>query len=133
MDIRASRRRIRRRVGTSKKIAELALQDAVVKAKREEFGLAKKDISVSRFMEQFLECSAANHRPATTNRYRAVTDHFKAFLGDKRLDISFVSQVTGEIIGQHIVHRKGEWVNPNGSDQDEVAGEVDPDCSQSRH
>lgn len=132
LDVCASGRRIRKGVGTSKKIAALALKDAVVKAIREEFGFAKKDISISRFIEQFLEYSAAKHRSATTNRYRAVADHFKAFLGDKRLDISFVSQVTSEIIDQYIVHRKGEWVNPNGSDQDEVVGEVDPDCSQTR-
>ncbi len=78
LDIRVSGWRIRKRIGTSKKIAQLALQDAVVKAERQEFGFAKKDISIPKFIEQFLEYSAANHRSATTNRYRAVTDHFKA-------------------------------------------------------
>ena len=115
LDVWASGRRIRRRVGTSKKIAELALQDAVVKAEREEFGFAKKDMSVPKFIEQFLEYSAANHRSATTSRYRAVTDHFQAFLNAKRPDISFVSQITSEVIDQYKVYRKDEWVNPNGS------------------
>jgi integrase len=116
LDVRASGRRIRRRVGTSKKIAELALQDAVVKAEREEFGFAKKDMSVPKFIEQFLEYSSANHRLATTNRYRAVSDHFQAFLNAKRSDISFVSQISSEVIDQYKIYRKDEWVNPNGSE-----------------
>ncbi len=122
LDIRVSGRRIRRKVGLSKKIAELALQDAVVKAEREEYGFAKKDMSIPRFIDKFLEYSSANHRSATTNRYRAVTDHFRSFLGDKRPDISFVSQITSEVIDQYKVYRKDEWVNPNGS---EVESEED--------
>ncbi|MFH1374785.1 MAG: tyrosine-type recombinase/integrase [bacterium] len=122
LDIRVSGRRIRKKTGHSKKIAQLALQDAIVKAEREEFGFAKKDISINKFVEQFLEYSAANHRPTTTNRYRAATDHFRAFRDARRADVQFISQVTGEVIDQYKVHRKGEWVNPNGS---EVASDND--------
>jgi hypothetical protein len=42
IDVRYKGRRIRRRVGASKRIAELALSDAVVRIEREEFGFAKK-------------------------------------------------------------------------------------------
>ena len=41
LDVRAHGRRIRKRVGSSKKIALLALQDAEVKVARDEFGFAK--------------------------------------------------------------------------------------------
>ncbi len=116
VDIRVSGRRIRKCIGRSKKVAELALQDAIVKAERQEFGFAKKDMTIERFVEQFLDYSRANHQPATTNRYRAVIDHFRVFLEEKRSDVGFLSQVTPEVIDQYKVYRKSSWVNPNGSE-----------------
>lgn len=121
IDLRVKGRRIRKKVGSSKQIAELALKDAEVKAAREEFGFAKNDITIDKFIAQFLEYSAANHRPATTNRYRAVMDHFKEFLKSKP-ELTFLSEVTTETIDQYKVFRKNSWVNPNGepveSDED---------------
>jgi len=84
VDIRVNGRRVRKRVGTSKRIAELALQDAEVKAARDEFGFTRNDITLDKFFEQFLEYSHANHQPSTMNRYRAVIDQ-------KRKQASFVS------------------------------------------
>jgi hypothetical protein len=92
LDIRVKGRRIRKRVGSSKKIAELALKDAEVKAAREEFGFAKNDITLDKFFERFLDYSRANHRDATTKRYRAVIDHFKEFMGTKP-NVTFMSEV----------------------------------------
>ncbi len=114
IDVRASGRRIRKRVGSSKKIAELALKDAEVKIARDEFGFAKNDISIEKFLERFLEYSDANHSKATYNRYRAVIDHFKRFLSLQR-EILFLSQIGAKEIDGYKVFRKGEWVNPNGS------------------
>jgi integrase len=122
LDVAAGKRRIRRRVGTSKKIAELALRDAEVKAARDEFGFAKNDIGVETFLERFLEHSGANHQPNTTTRYRAVIDHFRVFLKDKFPNVGFLSQITPEIIDRYKVARKDAWVNPNG---DEVESEED--------
>ena len=125
LDIYVSGRRIRRRVGASKKIAQLALQDAQVKAARDEFGFAKNDIGVATFFERFLDYSRANHQNATTNRYRAVIDHFSAFLKEQYPNIGFVSQIKSEVIDRYKVARKEAWVNPNG---DEV--ESDDDLTQ---
>lgn len=123
LDIRVKGRRIRRRVGSSKKIAELALKDAEVKAAWEEFGFAQNDITIDRFMKQFLDYSRANHRPATTNRYRAVIDHFRDFL-KTRPKVTFMSEITTEVIDRYKVFRKDSWVNPNGqpveSDEDKT-------------
>ena len=80
LDLSVKGRRIRRRVGPSKEIARLALQDAEVKAARDEFGFAKNDITIEKFLEKFLEYSGANHSVNTTKRYRAVIDNFNAFL-----------------------------------------------------
>ena len=113
IDIRVKGRRVRKRIGSSKQVAELALKDAEVKTAREEFGFAKTDITIGKFLEQFLEYSKANHRPTTTSRYRAVMDHFREFL-KSRPEVTFVSEITTELIDQYVVHRKASWVNPNG-------------------
>ncbi len=115
LDIRVKGRRVRKRVGTSKKIAELALRDAEVKVAREEFGFSRNDISLDKFFEQFQDYSRVNHRKATTNRYNAVIDHFKAFLRESD-HITFLSEVTPELIEKYKVYRKDSWVNPNGSE-----------------
>ncbi len=122
LDIYASGRRIRKRVGSSKKIAALALHDAEAKAARDEFGFAKNDIGIERFLDRFLEHSAANHQPKTTTRYKAVIDHFRVFLKDKYPALGFVSQMTPEVIDRYKVARKKAWVNPNG---DEVTSDED--------
>lgn len=116
IDVYASGRRIRKRVGTSKKIALLALQDAEVKVARNEFGFANKDIAVDEFLDRFLEHSRANHRERTTSRYRAVMDHFRAFLKVKCPTVGFLSQVTTEVIDRYKVTRKEALINPNGSE-----------------
>lgn len=122
LDIRVKGRRVRRRVGTSKKIAELALKDAEVRAARDEFGFTKHDISIEKLIEQFLEYNRTNHRASTTKRYKAVTDHFRRFLTAKRPDLVAVSQLTPEVIEGYKTFRRDEWVNPNGKP---VASEED--------
>ncbi len=114
LDIRVKGRRIRKRVGTSKKIAELALQDAQVKIAREEFGFNKTDITVVSLIEKFLEYNRTNHRTSTTKRYKAVTDHLRRYLEEKRKDIIMASQLSPEVIEGYKSFRLSEWVNPNG-------------------
>jgi len=121
IDIRVKGRRVRRRIGSSKRIAELALKDAEVKSAKEEFGFAQNDITIDKYMAQFLDYSRANHRESTTNRYRAVIDHFREFLETKQ-SITFMSEITTEVVDQYKVFRKNSLVNPNGhpveSDED---------------
>jgi len=119
IDVRAGGRRIRKKVGQSKKVAELALKDAEVKIARDEFGFSNNDVQILKFIEKFLEYSQANHSLATFNRYRAVIDHFKRFLQLKP-ELVLLSQVHAREIDEFKVFRKGEWVNPNG---DPVANE----------
>jgi len=113
VDISVKGRRIRKRVGSSKRIAELALKDAEVKAARDEFGFANNDITLEKFFEKFHDYSRANHRESTTKRYSAVIDHFREFL-KKQSKITFVSEVTTELIDRYKVYRKDSLVNPNG-------------------
>ncbi len=92
LDVRVKGRRLRKRVGKSKRIAELALKDAEVQIARDEFGFTKSDIKLEKLFEQYLDYSRTNHRPSTTNRYRTVIDHFVEYLDEKRKDIVFLSQ-----------------------------------------
>ena len=57
IDVLAGGKRIRERVGTSKKIA------------RDEFGFAKSGAFINKFLERFLEYSDANHC-LTSDKYR---------------------------------------------------------------
>jgi len=114
VDVRAGGRRIRKRIGTSKKIAELALKDAEIKIARDEFGFSNNDISIEKFLEMFMEYSESNHSPATLKRYRAVIDHFKRFLQSKP-ELTMLSQLHAKEFDAYKVLRRGEWVNPNGN------------------
>ena len=68
LDVRAGGKRIRQRIGTSKKVAELALKDAEVKIARDEFDFAKHDASIDKFIHKFLGYSEAN--PMTAIKYQ---------------------------------------------------------------
>ena len=114
LDVNVHGRRIRKRVGTSKKLAELALKDAEVKIVREEFGFSKTDIAIDQLIERFLEYSRTNHRPSTTARYRSVTDHLRRYLSEKQPNVVAISQLTPEILEGYKTYRKDGWVNPNG-------------------
>ena len=114
LDVRVKGRRLRKRVGKNKRVAELALRDAEVKIERQEFGFDKQDISIDQLIIRFLEYSRTNHRSSTTKRYRAVANHFVRYLSEKRPDINFASQISIEVMEGYKSYRKDSWVNPNG-------------------
>ncbi|MCB2230280.1 tyrosine-type recombinase/integrase [bacterium] len=118
LDISVKGRRVRKRVGTSKKMAELALKDAEVKVARDEFGFSSQDIKVGELIERFLEYNRTNHRPSTMNRYKAVTDHFRRYLTEKQPSVAMLSQLTPEVLEGYKTFRRDEWVNPNGKPVD---------------
>lgn len=107
IDVRSKGGRIRKRIGTSRKIADLALKDAEVRIAHDEFGFAgKNDIATVNFIDKSLEYSQAHHSPNTYKRYRAVIDHFKRFLS-VRPEITLLSQVQAKEIDEYKIFRKG--------------------------
>ncbi len=114
IDVRIKGTRIRKRVGKSKRVAELALKDAEVKIAKDEFGLSNNDVPLDRLLAEFLDYSGTNHRESATKRYEAVIDHFRHFLDEKYHNIHFVSQITPALIESYKTFRRSEWVNPNG-------------------
>lgn len=73
-------KRIRERIGKSKKIAELALKDREVKVAKNRAGVIRKDAPLYSFLEQYIEYSKTHHKPRTTERYKEIVNHFKGFL-----------------------------------------------------
>ncbi|MEA3368820.1 MAG: tyrosine-type recombinase/integrase [Candidatus Ratteibacteria bacterium] len=80
IDFRINGRRIRKIIGASKKIAELALKDVEVKIAKGEAGFEKKDENLNKLFSDFFSYSQTNHTPSTQKRYRAIVDNFKRFL-----------------------------------------------------
>lgn len=123
IDIGVKGKRIRRKVDTSKKLAQLALKDAEVKVARHEFGFARKDIAIDKLLEKFLKYSRVNHRSGSTIRFRAIIDNFRSFLETKTRIIS-VSQITPETIDHYKIHRRGIEGNSfdsNSAKPDDIA------------
>lgn len=118
LDLTYKGRRVRKKVGTSKRMAELALKDAEIKIIKDEYGFSKSDITIESLIDKFLEYNRTNHRASTTKRYKAVTDHFKRYITEKRSDIILLSQLTPEIIEGYKAFRRDEWINPNGKSPD---------------
>lgn len=94
LDVGVKGQRLRKRLGPSKKVAELALKDAEVKIARDEFGFSKHEILIDKLIERFLEYNRTNNRDTTTGRYKAVPDHFEEYLTSKHPTIVAVSQPT---------------------------------------
>ena len=116
VDYYVNGRRVRSRVGTSKKLAELALKDAEVNIAKEQLGFSRAKVPLEEFLHRFLEYSKATHRKNTTDRYRAVVDHFRAFLPSMP-QVKHVSDVTTEVIDRYKVSRRLENGN-RGQDAD---------------
>ena len=120
IDVMSKGRRIRKRVGPSKRVAELALKDAEVKIARDQFGFSKNDIALDKLFELFLEYSNTSHRPKTTERYGNVIDNFQGFLLNVK-KVSYLSGITAQLMDQYKGYRRNS--NGNGA-SDHVKGMV---------
>lgn len=81
-DYHINGKRMRRCLGTSKRIAELAVKDIEVKIAKGQLDFERKDEDLINLFNQYRAYSKTNHSPATQKRYTAVIDHFKTFLED---------------------------------------------------
>ncbi len=124
IDFYANGKRVRKKVGKSKKVAELALKDAEVKVARNEYGFSQTEIAINEFFDKFLEYSQTNHSVNTTKRYRAVIDNFKSFL-EENGEVALLSKITPEHIDQYKTFRKNSWINPNGVPVDDDSSKTE--------
>jgi len=112
-------KRIKKSVGKSKKIAQLALADIEIKLVKNQIGLPvekekPRDKYIDEFFNEYLTYSKTNHSKNTTKRYRAIIDNFSSFLklypGIKRL-----THLKPNLFEQYKAHRRN---GGNGEDEE---------------
>ncbi len=104
-------RRMRKRVGPSKTLAELALKDIEVRIAKNELGFLPKDSDLQKLFREFLEYSKTNHAPNTIKRYAAIVENFRGYL--VRLPfITKLSQLEAKIFEDYKAYRKGQEAKP---------------------
>jgi hypothetical protein len=81
IDYRVNGRRLRKCVGKSKKIADLALKDIELQIAKGEIGLTPKDQNLNTLFQEFLNYCHTNLSPNSQKRYKAIINHFETFLG----------------------------------------------------
>ncbi len=120
VDLRVNGRRVRKKAGKSKHLAELYLKDLELKAERNQLGfLERREIALGDFVQEFLKYSAANHRPPTTARYRAALDNFQRFI-KQETKVKRLSEITTEIVEKYKTWRRTTPVARNGADPQRV-------------
>ena len=113
IDYALNGRRIRKRVGKSKRVAELVLKDIKVKLAKGELGLVEDDFVIPRFFEEYLVYSRTNHSPKTFVRYKSIIDHFLQFL-DRYPRIGMLADLSPKLFEDYKTWRKTHHVMPNG-------------------
>jgi len=120
VDLRINGRRYRKKAGKNKHLAELLLKDLEVKAERNQLGfLDQKKIDLDVFLKEFLAYSQANHRPATTTRYKAALENFMRFIHEET-HVKWLSDITTDTVEKFRIWRKNIPVSPNGSNPKRV-------------
>src|SRR3989344_3984605 len=79
LDYAVDGRRIRKRVGKSKKLAQLALADVQVKLERKELGFQSKDKNLADFFVEYLDYAKTNKSRGSYVRNEIVLRTFKGF------------------------------------------------------
>lgn len=85
VDYSVDGRRMRKRVGRSKKLADLALSDIQVKIERKELGFQTKDKNLADFIVECLDYAKTNKSRGSYVRNEIVLRTFKAFAKIERL------------------------------------------------
>ena len=115
IDYRVGGRRVRKPVGPSKRLAELALKDIEVRIAKKELGFEvnEGDPPVKDFFAEYLKHCEADNSPATTQRYRAILSNFQSFLS-RYPEIRLLSQLSPKVFDEFKLARRKELIMPNG-------------------
>jgi len=111
VDYRVKGQRVRKRIGSSKKLAELALKDIEVKLAKNELGFLPKDSDLDRLFQEFPKYCKSHHAPSTIKRYKAILDNFKRYLL-RYPHITKISHLNVKFFDDYIGFRKGEGALP---------------------
>jgi site-specific recombinase XerD len=108
LDYQVDGRRIRKRVGKSKRIAELALADIEVKLERKEAGFAVKDRPLTDFIAEYLSYAKGNKSRNTCERDEITLRHFTDFIKVDKL-----SAVTAAKLEAYKAFRREQGAKPS--------------------
>jgi integrase len=101
LDYAVDGRRLRKRVGRSKRLAELALADVQVKLERKELGFQAKDRGLSEFIRDYLAYSKSNKALQSYERDTFIIRNFTDFIKVDKL-----SAITPARLEAYKVHRR---------------------------
>jgi len=104
IDYRVDGKRIRRRIGSNRRLAEMTLKDIEIQIFRGELNPPKRKKPIKEFIVEFLDSYKATTKPRTYVRYRAVLDHFQEFL-DHRPSLIALIQITPHHIENYKIER----------------------------
>ena len=107
LDYNLDGRRMRKRLGRSKKLAELALADVQVKLERKELGFAAKDRRLSDFVEEYLRYAKGNKAEKSYERDVLILKHFAEFIKADKL-----SAITASKLEAYKAHRREQKAKP---------------------
>lgn len=114
VDYRVGSRRVRNKVGTSKKVAELTLKNIEVKLSQNDLVVVRYDKSIEGFLDEFMEYCRTNNSPNTCRRYQAVVDHFERFLREQYPTVNRLSQLSTHLFERYKTWRRNSVTTPNG-------------------
>lgn len=111
IDYRIDGKRERKRIGSSKKVAELELKNIEVKLSRGEIEPPTKKKSLHEFFDELEKYIEINKKHNTKVRYLEVLDHFKEFLKDYP-SITHLTHINSRIMEhykqartEHVAHK----------------------------
>lgn len=97
VDYRIDGKRVRKRIGTSKKVAELELKNIEVQLAKGEVETLNRKKKLNEYIEEFIEFLKANKKPETQRRYLNALSNFQEFLADYP-HVTFLSHITTRIV-----------------------------------
>lgn len=103
-------RRHRKKVGPSKKLAELALADIELQIARGELNLLQTEINFNDFVKEYDEFSKVNHKPASYVRYKNIIANFEKFLKFRGQSIN-LSQLKPKLFEDYKIWRRTTPLN----------------------
>ena len=98
-------RRYRKKLGPSKRLAELALADIELQILRGELNFSKTVKSLTEFLKEFDKFSRVNHAPASYIRYKNIFVNFEQFL-KMRGESMKLSQLTPKLFEEYKIWRR---------------------------
>lgn len=105
VDYRVNGRRVRKAIGKTKRVAELALKDIEVKIERHEIGFTEKDSELNKIFEEFTAYGITHNSPNTQKRYKPILNNFKEFL-KKYPHLKKISQLDSKLFEDYQTYRK---------------------------